>query len=81
MAQKAQEKVKCPVCGMLVQANCCGGLVSQKHGKNYHFCSKACEREFDRKISGKGKGWFGNWLDRMDKANREAFGCSGPKCH
>ena len=81
MSSTAKKTAKCPVCGMLVEVGCCCGLTAQRHGETYHFCSQACQKEFNRKLSGRKKGRFTRWLERMDKSNRDAFGCSGPKCH
>jgi YHS domain-containing protein len=81
MDNTAKQSAKCPVCNMLVETGCCRGLTARRHGAEYHFCSKACLNEFKRKASGRRKGWFSRWLERMDKANRESFGGSGPKCH
>lgn len=74
-----------PVCGMTVAPeDTTPTMVHQ--GKHYLFCAEDCRKSFeadpDKYLPGKAdkKGWFNNWLDRLAKANKKAFGESGPKC-
>jgi YHS domain-containing protein len=75
-----------PVCGMNVEPGKTN-LVSVHKGHSYWFCADACRRAFkadpDKYLKpepSEKKGWFGRWLDRMAKSNKEEFGCHGPKC-
>jgi len=44
---KADDMVKCPVCGMLVNGKKTK-LVSEYNGKKFYFCSPACRAAFDK---------------------------------
>ena len=76
-----------PVCGMEVET-AKTNLLSVYKGRKYWFCAENCLKAFDshpdKYIEGKPKkkkGWFGRYLERMEKVNKEQFGCSGAKCH
>jgi YHS domain-containing protein len=80
MAKSVPNSAKCPVCGMTVEASC-DGITVERDNLTYYFCSEVCKEEFEKKTPGKRKGWWGRYLERMEKSNRKAFGTSGPKCH
>ncbi len=76
-----------PVCGMEVDPGKTR-LVAIYQGHSYWFCSEDCREAFEanpRKYlevkPEKRKGWFGRYLDRMARANKDQFGGGGPKCH
>ena len=86
-AMDFSSKVIDPVCGMSVDFGL-SKLVSVYQGRSYFFCAEVCRDAFDanpkkylERKPGKKKGVFGRFFDRMAKANRQQFGCSGPKCH
>jgi YHS domain-containing protein len=66
-------------------------LVATHQGNSYCFCAEACRKAFEvspqkylapksAKVMGP-KGWWGRYLERMAKSNRELFGDSRPQCH
>ncbi len=70
-----------PVCGMNVAPG--ENVWTTNHnGKSYWFCARECREAFEKNPGKylKRKGWFGRFLDRMNRANEEQFGGSGPKC-
>lgn len=73
-----------PVCGMMVDQSKTD-LVTIFEGKSYYFCAEGCRKTFSDKpqkyLKPKKKGWLGRYMDKMAKANQDAFGNSGPKCH
>ena len=76
-----------PVCGMDVEPGR-SKQVSVHKGHSYWFCAEACRRAFEadpdrylKPTTGKKKGWFGRYLERMAKVNEKEFGCSGHTCH
>ena len=74
-----------PVCHMTVEPGKTK-LVSVYNGHSYWFCAEGCRRAFEDAPEKylnpqKKRGWFGRWLDRMAKSNKEVFGGSGAKCH
>jgi Cu+-exporting ATPase len=44
--KKPVEKVKDPVCGMMIDPASAKGK-SQHEGKTYYFCSEGCKKKFD----------------------------------
>ena len=44
--KKPAEKVKDPVCGMMIDAASAKGK-SEHEGKTYYFCSDSCKKKFD----------------------------------
>ncbi len=75
-----------PVCGMEVEPGKTK-LVSVHKGRSYWFCAEGCrwafeadQEKFLKPKPAKKKGWFGRYLDRMAKINKEEFGSEGPKC-
>ena len=79
-----------PVCGMEVDPGRTR-LVAIYQGHSYWFCAEACRKAFEAnpkkylapksaKVMGP-KGWWGRYLERMAKSNRELFGDSRPQCH
>jgi YHS domain-containing protein len=79
-----------PVCGMRVVP---GGtkLVTLYKGHSYWFCAEDCRKAFEAnpkrylepkpaKFKGP-KTWWGRYLERLAKANRELFGDSPLSCH
>ena len=76
-----------PVCGMNVPPGK-RDLVSEHEERIYYFCAEVCLKSFDEdpqkyvgRKSAKRKGFFGRYLDRLSRANKEQFGSAGPKCH
>jgi len=79
-----------PVCGMNVPPGN-AELVNNYQGRSYYFCAEACRKAFEvspqkylapksAKVMGP-KGWWGRYLERMARSNRELFGDSRPQCH
>ena len=79
-----------PVCGMNVPPGN-AEFVNNYQGRTYYFCAEACRKAFEAnpkkylerkpaKPEGP-KGWWGRYLERMARSNRELFGDSRPKCH
>ncbi|MFH1057535.1 MAG: YHS domain-containing protein [Pseudomonadota bacterium] len=84
---EAERRVMDPVCGMTVTAGHSAGP-SRHGGRDYWFCCPGCQKSFERDparflrpVTIRPKGWFGRWLDRMGRANAQAFGQAGPRCH
>ena len=79
-----------PVCGMTVVPGQTK-LVTIYKGHSYWFCAESCRKAFEanpqkylepRITKPKGpKTWWGRYLERVAKANREQFGSGGAKCH
>ena len=72
-----------PVCLMKVSSKN-SGIKYTYHAKTYHFCAEGCKQEFesdpDKFLSPgppKKKGWWGRYLDRLEKAT----GGKSMKCH
>ena len=71
-----------PVCGMDVPTENAGFVVCYQ-GKSYYFCAEACRRTFEnnpkkylKSESGKRKGIWGRYLDRINKAtNGQSMSC------
>jgi len=82
--KSSQAKAVDPVCGMDVAPGSTK-LVSLFKGQSYWFCAENCRRAFEdnpeKYLKPKKKGWFGRYLDRMARVNKEEFGCTGPSCH
>ncbi len=79
-----------PVCGMEVDPGKTD-MVATHQGCSYYFCAEACRKAFEAnpkkyveprpaKLK-EPKGWWGRYLERMAKSNRELFGDSRPQCH
>ncbi len=76
-----------PVCGMKVDPSKTD-LVATYQGYSYYFCAEGCRKAFkantkkylERKPA-KPKGWWGRYLERLAKANKELLGESRPQCH
>ena len=72
-----------PVCLMMITA----GKKDLRHTykmRTYHFCAESCRKAFElnpdkhlEQKSPKRKGWWGRYLDRLNKAT----GGEPPKCH
>jgi YHS domain-containing protein len=63
-------------------------LVAIYQGHSYWFCTMACREAFEKNPQKylepkhpKRKGWWGRYLERMAKANKQLFGDSRPQCH
>ena len=79
-----------PVCGMKVDPMTTN-LVASYQGRDYYFCAESCRRAFEKNpdkyskrtpVKSKGpQGWWGRYLERMARANREQFGGGRPSCH
>jgi len=78
-----------PVCGMKVEPGKTR-LVSNYQRHDYWFCSLHCRDAFEKNPERYLKpktvkhklptGWWGRYLERMAKANRELFGGGPPRC-
>lgn len=79
-----------PVCGMKVDPGKTD-LVATHQGRSYYFCAGGCRKAFEAnpqkhlepkpaKVMGP-KGWWGRYLERMAKSNKELFGGTRPQCH
>lgn len=84
------EAVIDPVCGVKV-VPMTTNLIASYQGRDYYFCAEACRRAFEKKpekylkrtpvkINGP-QGWWGRYLERMARTNREHFGGGRPACH
>ncbi len=76
-----------PVCGMKVEPSRTD-LVATHQGRSYYFCAEGCCKAFEtnpkkylERKPAKPKGWWGRYLERMAKSNKELFGDSRPQCH
>lgn len=76
-----------PVCGMEVEPGRTR-LVAIYQGHSYWFCAEGCRNAFEtnpkkylERKPAKSKGWWGRYLERMAKANKELFGGGPPQCH
>jgi YHS domain-containing protein len=78
-----------PVCGMKVEPGKTNFVYNyQEH--DYWFCSLDCRDAFEKNPERYLKpktvkhkwptGWWGRYLERMGKANRELFGGGPPRC-
>ena len=83
----ATKEIKDPVCGMMVDPDKTD-LVASYQGSSYYFCAEGCRKAFEMNPKEylepkppERKGWFGRYLERLGKANKEAFGSKGPQCH
>ena len=63
-----------PVCGMNVPFGKID-LVVKYQGCSYYFCAESCRKAFEKNpkkyletVSKKGKGWWGRYLERLNKA-------------
>ena len=72
-----------PVCIMQVQHGNNNLMFTYKM-RTYYFCSEACRRAFEadpdkylNPTPRKRKGWWGRYLDRLEKAT----GGKAPQCH
>ncbi len=81
------KEIKDPVCGMIVDPGRTR-LVAIYQGHSYWFCAEGCRKAFEANPKkylepkpAKPKGWWGRYLERMAKANKELFGDSRPQCH
>jgi YHS domain-containing protein len=79
-----------PVCGMKVIPGETK-LVTIYKGNGYWFCAESCHKAFEAnperylepksaKLKGP-KTWWGRYLERLAKANKELFCDSPPRCH
>ena len=76
-----------PVCGMVVA----GGepeRAATYRGHRYHFCAETCRLAFQKapetylgRNRNKKKGWWGRYLDRVARVNKQTFGPGGPCCN
>jgi YHS domain-containing protein len=73
-----------PVCGMEVEPGRTR-LVAVYQGHSYWFCTIACREAFEKNPQKylepkhpKRKRWWGRYLDRLSKTNKEKFGCGAP---
>ncbi len=76
-----------PVCRMEVIPGLTR-LATIYQGRGYWFCCEDCLSTFEMNPKKyldakrkKRKGWFGRYLDRMAKINKQQFGAAGPQCH
>ena len=78
------KKTKDPVCCMMVDPSSTD-LVATYQGSSYYFCAEGCRKAFEadpkKYLEPKPKGWWGRFLERMAKSNKEVFGSGGPRCH
>jgi YHS domain-containing protein len=72
-----------PVCGMAVDPRM-SDLAATIGGKTYYFCAEGCRQSFEaapqKYLDGgtkKKKGWWGRYLDRLEKAT----GGKSMSCH
>jgi Cu+-exporting ATPase len=75
-----------PVCHMKVDPNVTPLKVGHG-GRSYCFCAEGCRRAFLRNPgkylkakASKPKGWWGRYLERVARANKELFGELPPRC-
>lgn len=75
-----------PVCGMNVPLHRRKSAASYKE-TTYYFCAEACRKAFvknpERYFGAKSirqKGWWGRYLERMTKINKEQLGGGRPGC-
>jgi YHS domain-containing protein len=78
-----------PVCHMRVNPSKTD-LVADYHGGRYYFCADACRKAFEANPDNyldpkptkvrKAKGWWGRYLERVGRANKELFGGGPPRC-
>lgn len=87
MSGADQHRTIDPVCGMAVEAGQ-GAGPSRHAGRDYWFCCPGCQARFERDPARhlkparlRSQGWFGRWLERLGRANAQAFGKAGPRCH
>jgi YHS domain-containing protein len=68
-----------PVCGMKVDPAAAAAM-TQYHGSTVYFCAKGCQKAFDANpqqyAKQKPKGFWGRYLDRLNKAT----GGKPPSC-
>ena len=76
-----------PVCGMKVDPGKTR-LVAIYQGHSYWFCAEGCRKAFEANPKkhlepkpANPKGWWGRYLERMAKANKQLFGDRRPQCH
>ncbi len=76
-----------PVCGMKVDPGRTR-LVAIYQRYSYWFCAEGCRKAFEANPRkhlepkpAKPKGWWGRYLERVAKANKELFGDGRPQCH
>ena len=72
-----------PVCGMTVDSNH-RGILATYAGCTYYFCAEGCRKAFEANpekylhaIHPHRKGWWGRYLDRLEKAT----GGKSMQCH
>ena len=69
-----------PVCGMEVDVSSAAGSATFD-GTTYYFCEDGCRRDFEAEpckyLAPKRKGWWGRYMDRLQKAT----GGKAMKCH
>jgi YHS domain-containing protein len=76
-------RVTDPVCGMAVNP-LTSDIVATIDGKTYYFCAEGCRQSFEaaphKYLDGgaaKKKGWWGRYLDRLEKVT----GGKSMSCH
>lgn len=69
-----------PVCSMTVDPKKSGHQYAYQD-RTYYFCAECCKKAFEsnpeKYLSKKPKGWWGRYLDRLNKATRG----QSMKCH
>jgi len=72
-----------PVCGMQVDP-CATDLVAEYKDRTFYFCAQGCRQAFEKdpdkyfiQKSNKKKGWWGRYLDRLNKSTDG----KAMKCH
>ena len=89
-AKPMKEPVIDPVCGMKMDPSKTD-LIAAYQAQDYYFCAEACRREFlknpqryrePKSLNRRGpKTWWGRYLERVAKANKELFGGRPLCCH
>ncbi|MFH1886872.1 MAG: YHS domain-containing protein [Pseudomonadota bacterium] len=74
METRTHPTIPDPVCGMAVDPGQCR-LTHRHQGTDYLFCSDTCRKAFEAdpgkylgRKPGRRKGWWGRYLDRLQKA-------------
>jgi len=68
---KTANTVVDPVCGMEVDP-CATDLVAEYKDKTFYFCAQGCRQAFEKNpnkyLAKRKKGWWGRYLDRLNKS-------------
>jgi hypothetical protein len=58
-------------------------FTAHDQGEPLFFCAEGCRRRWleEQGCCSKPRGRWGRYLQRLTRANEDAFGPSGPKCH